>query len=210
MKFSILATAAVALLSSSANSWKLELYEDVGFVGKSVKARKAGEPEWCTRTGNSTIRGFKPMKRVRSLNFTLEAKRDDKFKCCVWMHMDNRCEAGTDEKFMGCSDFEIDDLADWEYKLKGVGVRCGKKKVAAEDPEKVQKQQQAIASLVECKNPSVCDIFWSRKCETHCGDLGFSHMTGETCGWLLPKRCCCHAEAYVPFEDYDPKDYVDE
>jgi hypothetical protein len=206
MKFTVLAAAAIALLSSSANSWKLALYEELDFMGKSVSATKAGKTE-CTQAGNSTITGFKPMKGVRSLNFTLEAKRDKDVKCCVWMHMDNRCEGGTDDKLMGCSDFDIDDLSDWTYKLKSVMVRCGKKGVAAEDPEKVQKEEQAVASVVKCKNESSCSIFWSRRCEGYCGDLGFSHMSGERCGWGLPKRCCCHAEKYVPFEDYNPEDY---
>ncbi|KAJ1334182.1 hypothetical protein MN608_04188 [Microdochium nivale] len=41
-----------------------------------------------------------------------------------------------------------------------------------------------------CFHPSSCSSTWSGKCEDYCGSRGFSHMTGEKCGWPS-KRCCC-------------------
>jgi hypothetical protein len=41
-----------------------------------------------------------------------------------------------------------------------------------------------------CYHPSSCSRSWAGKCEDYCGSRGFSHMTGDGCGWLA-KKCCC-------------------
>ncbi|KAJ5101339.1 hypothetical protein NUU61_003561 [Penicillium alfredii] len=41
-----------------------------------------------------------------------------------------------------------------------------------------------------CYHPSSCGRAWAGKCEDYCGSRGFSHMTGDGCGFLA-KKCCC-------------------
>ncbi|KAK3182390.1 hypothetical protein K4F52_006214 [Lecanicillium sp. MT-2017a] len=41
-----------------------------------------------------------------------------------------------------------------------------------------------------CYHPSACSSTWGGKCEIHCGDRGFSHMTGDGCSFFA-KKCCC-------------------
>lgn len=41
-----------------------------------------------------------------------------------------------------------------------------------------------------CFFASHCSATWYGKCENHCGDRKFSHMSGDGCGWFK-KRCCC-------------------
>ena len=42
-----------------------------------------------------------------------------------------------------------------------------------------------------CFHPSRCDAFWfNDKCKDYCDKRGFSHMSGDGCGWFT-KKCCC-------------------
>lgn len=41
-----------------------------------------------------------------------------------------------------------------------------------------------------CFHPSGCARNWSGNCEDYCGSWGFSHMSGDGCGFLV-KKCCC-------------------
>ncbi|RCI12474.1 hypothetical protein L249_1169 [Ophiocordyceps polyrhachis-furcata BCC 54312] len=47
-----------------------------------------------------------------------------------------------------------------------------------------------IEARDNCFHPSSCSASWAGKCEDYCGSRGFSHMTGDGCGWFQ-KKCCC-------------------
>ncbi|GAB1318533.1 hypothetical protein MFIFM68171_08743 [Madurella fahalii] len=61
--------------------------------------------------------------------------------------------------------------------------------VLAAPGEQAARDDAAIAAD-NCFHPSSCSTTWGGKCEDYCDDRGFSHMTGEGCGWPS-KKCCC-------------------
>ncbi|KAM7183203.1 hypothetical protein V8F33_013730 [Rhypophila sp. PSN 637] len=48
----------------------------------------------------------------------------------------------------------------------------------------------AAIAADNCFHPSSCSKTWGGKCEDYCDKRGFSHMTGDNCGFLK-KKCCC-------------------
>ncbi|PVH86446.1 hypothetical protein DL98DRAFT_582402 [Cadophora sp. DSE1049] len=41
-----------------------------------------------------------------------------------------------------------------------------------------------------CFHRSSCSVSWAGKGEEYCDWRGFSHMTGDGCGWLKKAVCC--------------------
>ncbi|RDA85259.1 hypothetical protein CP532_2352 [Ophiocordyceps camponoti-leonardi (nom. inval.)] len=62
--------------------------------------------------------------------------------------------------------------------------------ITAGSPSSSSKQAGAIEARDNCFHPSSCSASWAGKCEDYCGSRGFSHMTGDGCGWFQ-KKCCC-------------------
>lgn len=63
---------------------------------------------------------------------------------------------------------------------------------AASIPESKPADAAGDVSVLDdtCYHPSACSSTWGGKCEIHCGDRGFSHMTGDGCSFFA-KKCCC-------------------
>jgi hypothetical protein len=112
--FSVLATTA-ALLSCGASGWKLRLFEEKNFLGKSIAFQgktKIGT-SGCMKLEYNDKGKIGKLKGVSSIWFSDEYKAKDKVYCSIWHYYDNeKCEA------KGLSDASASDSFDYHESLR--------------------------------------------------------------------------------------------
>jgi hypothetical protein len=182
MKLSIVATAALALLSSGAAGLKVQKISKA----KKVQAQsiaglcfvnKKYDAEW------DLVYDVFPDEAIQ----VPEISKKEPTECCVWKHGDGACEAGRDDKLVRCAKGgELIDLTK-HNSAAAFEIRCGK----PGGPEAVRKKAREGIKFPSCPAAADCGWFNSGKCEEHCGQRFFSKM--ENC-WFGRKKCCCHGE----------------
>jgi hypothetical protein len=181
MKLSIIATAALALFSSSATGLKIS-------KAKIIKAQKGARP-LCV-LNKIYVAGTNSILDVLAPGSYTVPKifKNQPIECCIWKHGDGACEPGKDDKLVGCAlSGKIIDL-DKHNSAASFEIRCDLPGIV----EKQRKAEREGLGLASCPaRGASCSWNNSGKCEKHCGQRFFSKMEG--CGWGK-KRCCCHGE----------------
>jgi hypothetical protein len=179
MKFSIIATAGLALLSSGAAGVKVQ--------------KRAKSVQDCIPTKEYIPESNTVIDLPAKENFTVprmykKGNPSMPIECCIWKHADGDCEAGKDDKLVKCA--TAGQKIDLKKHLKSAAsleFRCNDPGLAKAE----RKKERMGLKFASCPAAGDCSWFNSGDCEKHCGQRFFSKM--ESCGWGK-KRCCCHAE----------------
>jgi hypothetical protein len=201
--FALAATATLALFSSCVNAaadWEVTLRNAQNMTLTMDGGSDPGSGG-CLR-----LKGFK----MTSVIFASKpATWKSKGICCMYMHMKDGCtyEKGDSKGFCGQLIAGSSGLFG-EAMVKSIEVDCmryGDDTFTPRsnsltpnldsfylEPTKYRYQSKTSqAASGTCNHANECG-YHSGECEDYCGSRGFSHMTGDGCGWKFwAKKCCC-------------------
>ena len=196
MKFLSVAAAALALLSSCAsakNGWDLTITDSHGKTAKMGGSEKGGT--WkCLRVGS-----LKPDKLKFIQYSRVGGKGDHISSCFAYVHAKDGCAYDDDDPpghsiLMEVSSKEhnghIDSIKIGQ--VKSVEVQCYDKDEDITGIEYRSKQSKKAGN--KCYHGGKCAWFKAGGCENHCGNHGYSHVSGRVnCGFpkLFGQKCCC-------------------
>jgi hypothetical protein len=209
MKLSIAAATALALFSSYASAWNIELFDGAVLYGKSISFQRA-----AAKTPQSTCVDFKYKDGekeksfgVKSLVFLWDEEKGDKSECGLWAHRKEKCGSRGDAKLMlrgvqgHSTKFNYKRRGWGDDKPKSIQIDCGGPRAKIARNAKLHRFK--LPKLRKnCAKPSKCDRNWATwmmmgNCTDYCAEkaLTFNYTTGKGCtdGFFEKgrRKCCC-------------------